>query len=158
MLRKVISGGQTGVDRAGLDAAMAAGVPTGGYCPRGRKAEDGVVPDRYLLQELESAEYCVRTEKNVTDSDGTLILNKGKLSEGTLLTYQYTVKHLQPCLVVQLDGEPPTDPCHVVRWIHGQKIKILNVAGPRESKVPDGIYQEAFSYLEKVLSLLRDCL
>ena len=83
MIRKVISGGQTGVDRAALDAAVNAGIPIGGYCAKGRCAEDGVIPEQYLMIELESPESCYRTEKNVIESDGTLILNKGILSEGT---------------------------------------------------------------------------
>jgi len=77
MLRKVVSGGQTGVDRAGLDAAVNAGFPIGGYCPKGRLAEDGTIPEKYPMIELDSPESYYRTEKNVQDSDGTLILNKG---------------------------------------------------------------------------------
>jgi hypothetical protein len=149
----VISGGQTGVDRAGLDAAMKAGIPVGGYCPKGRRSEDGTIPDRYSLQELSSPEYTIRTEKNVVESDGTLILNKGKLTTGTKRTHEYAIKHLKPCLIVQL--EEPTEPAHVIRWIEGQQITTLNIAGPRESKCPDGIYNEAHAYLEKVFSLLR---
>jgi len=81
MIRKVISGGQTGVDRAGLDAAVNAGIPIGGYCPKGRRAEDGVIPEQYPMVELGSPESYYRTEKNVIESDGTLILNKGIFSE-----------------------------------------------------------------------------
>lgn len=73
MLKKVISGGQTGVDRAGLEA----GIPVGDYCPKGKKSEDGTIPDGYPLEELTTTQYHVRTEKNVVESDGTLILNKG---------------------------------------------------------------------------------
>ena len=80
MIKKVISGGQTGVDRAGLDAAIIAGIPISGYCPRGRLAEDGIIPEKYPLIELESIEPYYRTEQNVIHSDGTLILNKGILS------------------------------------------------------------------------------
>lgn len=98
MLRKVISGGQTGVDRAGLDAAIAAGFPIGGYCPQGRLAEDGNIPLKYPMVEMDSPESYYRTEKNVMDSDGTLILNKGELTEGTRLTYDFTVKYGKPAL------------------------------------------------------------
>lgn len=154
-LKKVISGGQTGVDRAGLDAAMGAGIPAGGFCPAGRKAEDGRIPDKYPVEELESSEYRDRTEKNVIESDGTLILNKGLLTEGSELTRDYAVQHGKPSLIVQLDGEKVTDPADVVRWICGQQIKILNVAGPRQSKFPDGIYRQAFSYLEQVFDILK---
>ena len=100
MIRKVISGGQTGVDREGLDAAINAGIPVGGYCPRGRRAEDGIIPERYPLIEMESSESHYRTEKNVIESDGTLILNKGLVSEGTKLTLDYTIKHGKPSLIV----------------------------------------------------------
>jgi predicted Rossmann-fold nucleotide-binding protein len=85
-LDKFISGGQTGVDRAGLDAAMEAGIPVGGYCPKDRLAEDGTIPIRYPLTELTGGGYPARTEKNVMESDGTLSLNDGTLSGGTSLT------------------------------------------------------------------------
>jgi hypothetical protein len=156
MIRKVISGGQTGVDRAGLDAAINAGIPIGGYCPRGRRAEDGTIPEIYPLIELESTESHYRTEKNVIESDGTLILNKGILSEGTELTHYFTVKYGKPSLIIQLDADQLIEPSHVIRWIQGQYINVLNIAGPRESKIPEGIHAEALAYLEKVFSLLKN--
>ena len=113
MIRKVISGGQTGVDRAGLDAAFTAGFPIGGYCPKGRRAEDGIIPEQYPLIELESPESYYRTEKNVLESDGTLILNKGILSEGTKLTKDFTVQYGKPCLIIQLDADLPIEPFQV---------------------------------------------
>ena len=155
MLRKVISGGQTGVDRAGLDAAMEAGIPIGGFCPKGRLAEDGTIPEIYPLEELESPESHCRTEKNVIDSDGTLILNKGELTHGTRLTLDLTIQYCKPSLVVQLD-EGPIDPIQVIRWIKGQYINTLNIAGPRESKCSEGIYQDAYSYLERVFNTLKE--
>lgn len=155
MLKKVISGGQTGVDRAGLDAAMKAGIPIGGYCPKGRLAEDGVISEKYPLTELESPESYYRTEQNVIHSDGTLILNKGELSQGTKLTNFFAVQYGKPCLIVQLDAERIIDPSQVIRWIDGQLITTLNIAGPRESKFP-GIYQQAYLYLEKAFNALKD--
>jgi len=143
------------VDRAGLDAAMAAGVPTGGFCPKGRLAEDGTIPEIYPLEELESPESQCRTEKNVIDSDGTLILNKGEITNGTKLTLDFTIQYCKPSLIVQLDGDP-LDPAHVIRWIKGQDISTLNIAGPRESKRSEGIYQEAYSYLERVFKTLKE--
>jgi hypothetical protein len=156
LMKKVISGGQTGVDRAGLDAAMEAGIQVGGYCPRDRRAEDGRIPEIYPLQELEEREFHYRTEKNVIESDGTLILNKGDLTEGTGLTYDYAVQHGKPVLIVQLDSEQLIAATDVVRWINGQQIITLNVAGPRESKFPEGIYLEAFEYLKRVFEELKN--
>jgi len=156
MLKKVISGGQTGVDRACLDAALKAGIPISGYCPKGRKAEDGTIPDIYPLEELKSDQYENRTEKNVLESDGTLILNKGTLTEGTKLTCDFAILHHKPCIIVQLNAEPKIVPPQVIEWIQGQGISILNIAGPRESKYPEGIYSEALAYLESLFSLLKE--
>jgi hypothetical protein len=155
ILKKVMSGGQTGVERAGLDSAIEAGIPVGGFCRKGRLAEDGVISDSYPLQELETTDH-IRIERNVVESDGTLVLTKGSLSEGTMLACDYATLHLKPCLVVQFDEMMAIAPSHVVRWIRGQQIAILNVAGPRESKFKNGIYREAFSFLGKVFTLLKD--
>lgn len=149
LLAKIISGGQTGVDRAGLDAAMEAGIPSGGFCPKGRLAEDGTIPARYPQEELEAAEYTVRTERNVVESDGTLILNVGELSGGTLHTLEYARKHARPWLIVQLDAEH--DATAVTRWIADQKIRVLNIAGPRESKCP-GLHDKALTFLRTVFT------
>lgn len=155
MIRRVVSGGQTGVDRAGLDAALGAGIIIGGYCPRGRTAEDGVIPERYPMTELESPESYYRTEKNVIDSDGTLILNKGEITEGTRLTLDFAIQYGRPCLTVQLDEHNPLPPDRVVRWLRSQYIQTLNIAGPRESKCPGGIYHEALEYLQILFGLLK---
>lgn len=154
MLKKVISGGQTGVDRAGLESAKKAGFIIGGYCLKGRRSDDGTIPDQYPLEELESSQYNDRTEKNVTESDGTLILNRGELSKGTKRTHDYTVEHGKPCLIVQL--EEPIDPNHVARWIRGQEIMALNITGPSESNFPEGIYNGALEYLDKIFTKLKD--
>jgi hypothetical protein len=156
MLKKVISGGQTGVDRAGLDAAMKAGIPVGGYCPNGRTAEDGTIPDIYPLEELSSYRYYIRTEKNIVESDGTLIINKGYMTEGTRLTYDLTAKNGKPRLVIYLDDDQVIPPDLVIKWIQAQRITTLNIAGPRESKIPEGIHKEAYSYLEQVFNLLKE--
>lgn len=156
MIRKIISGGQTGVDRAGLDAALAYGIPIGGYCAKGRGAEDGTIPDKYPMIELESQESHYRTEKNVIESDGSLILNIGELTQGTRLTYDFTVQYGKPSLIVQLDADEMIKPEHVVNWIRAQYINTLNIAGPRESKVPGGMYNRARAYLEQVLDCLRE--
>jgi hypothetical protein len=96
MIRKVISGGQTGVDRAGLEAALQAGIPIGGYCDKGRTAEDGTIPTQYPMIKLESSESYYRTEKNVIESDGTLILNIGELTQGSKLTHDFTIQYGKP--------------------------------------------------------------
>jgi hypothetical protein len=150
MLKKIVSGGQTGVDRAGLDAASEAGYPIGGYCPKGRIAEDGVIPDKYPLIETKSKEYKFRTELNVINSDGTLIINKGELTGGTKATYINAIEHNNLVLIVEIDENP--DPVVAVKWLRENKIEILNIAGPRESKA--GIYGEAMDYLRKVFNML----
>jgi predicted Rossmann-fold nucleotide-binding protein len=148
-VQRIVSGGQTGVDRAGLDAAMEAGIPAGGWCPEGRLAEDGRIPGRYPVTELESSEYGARTERNVVDSDATLVLNIGQLSEGTLLTVQLARRHGKPVLVVQLENDP--DPSTVSSWIGTHEVRVLNVAGPRESKRP-GVYEMALKFIRELLA------
>ena len=150
MLEKIISGGQTGADRAGLDAALEAGIPVGGRCPKGRLGEDDPVPSTYPLTELKSASYPARTEKNVRDSDGTLVLNIGRLTGGTKKTVEYADKHGKPCLVVQLDQ--PCEPGAVSSWIREHGIKVLNIAGPRESKCP-GLHDKVLEYLGQLFRL-----
>lgn len=149
ILDRVISGGQTGVDRAGLDAAMEAGIPIGGYCPEGWLAEDGTIPAKYALTELSSGGYAARTEKNVIVSDGTLILNIGELSDGTRYTLDCALKHGKPFLVVQLDGYPETG--IVTRWLEEHSIRILNIAGPRASKHPQ-VHEMAYMFLHRLFT------
>ena len=141
---RVISGGQTGVDRAALDAAAACQLPVGGWCPRGRRAEDGRIPDRYPLQETESADYADRTEYNVRDSDATLILAVGPLSGGTALTKQLAEQWEKPLQVVDLRNPPPVE--SVLQWLQEHKVAVLNVAGPRASAHPD-VEQRARDFL-----------
>lgn len=145
---RVVSGGQTGVDRAALDAAIAAGIPHGGWCPRGRRAEDGVIPERYTLVEHASPEYAARTEANVVDSDGTLILAQGALIGGTALTRTLAERHAKPLLVVDLDAAP--DAAAVRAWIEAHAVRVLNVAGPRESE-RSGVGAAAGRFLGAVL-------
>jgi len=149
MLEKVVSGGQTGVDRAALDAARELGIPFGGWCPKGRLAEDGTVPDCYALKETPTAEYAQRTEWNVRDSDATLVLTHGRPSEGTAFTIEVARRLGKPCLVLNLSNRP--NPLIARQWLTEQSIRILNIAGPRESKCP-GIYDQAIGFLRKVLA------
>ncbi|MDD2338150.1 MAG: putative molybdenum carrier protein [Geobacteraceae bacterium] len=148
MLVKIISGGQTGVDRAALDAGLASGIAVGGWCPAGRRAEDGMIPERYPLLELDSPDYTARTEKNVVDSDATLVLNLGDLADGTALTVQLARKHRKPLRVVQLDGD--ADPGAVAEWLRKLGVKVLNIAGPRESKRPE-VYERALQFVRQLL-------
>jgi hypothetical protein len=147
---KVVSGGQTGVDRAALDAARAAGLPCGGWCPRGRGAEDGPIDPGYPLVETPSADYAQRTEWNVRDSDGTLVVARGRPSGGTALTMTLARGHGRSLLVVDLSRDP--SPEEVWRWIESRAIGTLNVAGPRESQRP-GIGREAQAFLERLFRL-----
>jgi hypothetical protein len=155
VLKKVISGGQTGVDRAGLDAAIDAGISIGGYCPKGRIAEDGIIPDCYPLIEIKTSSYTSRTEKNVVESDGTLILNKGKLTNGTRRTYEYTEEHHKPCMIVQFDAGDPEPAKRILSWLSENDIKTLNIAGPRESKTIEGIYDDVKSLLDDIFNVLE---
>jgi len=153
-LKKIVSGGQTGVDRAALDVALKYKVPCSGWCPKGRIAEDGVIAKRYPLKETKSSDYALRTEWNVRDSDGTLILNVGELSGGTAFTVECAKKYKKHCLIIDLKKSTKyaKEPVSfgnmlVVRgWIMANDIKVLNVAGPRESKSP-GIYKLAKKFL-----------
>ena len=145
---KVVSGGQTGVDRAALDAALALGLSAGGWCPRGRRAEDGAIAQRYPLVETPSLKYPQRTTWNVRDSDATLILTLRELDSGSRLTAQVARRLDKPCLVVSLDSYP--DAVHLeelLPWTVDQAV--LNVAGPRESRCP-GIYPRAFGFLVRL--------
>lgn len=146
----IVSGGQTGVDRAALDWAIQRGLSHGGWCPRGRLAEDGEIDRRYALRETESTSYRQRTRQNVIDSDGTLILNIGELRAGTLSTLRFAERYGKPHRVVQLDREPRgDDPPFVMAWVRHHGIAILNIAGPRESTRP-GIYGLAREFLESL--------
>jgi hypothetical protein len=148
IIQKIVSGGQTGVDRAALDVAMEMGIPCGGWCPKGRLAVDGLIPSRYPLQETQSADYAERTRLNVLDSDGTLILNVGGLTGGTAYTADVARQNAKPFIVVQIDASP--DPGEVIDWIAQHGILVLNVAGPRENKQA-GIYAMSSDFLFKVL-------
>lgn len=154
VLKSVISGGQTGVDRAALDAAMEAGIPIGGWCPKGRLAEDGRIPDVYPLKECKSPGYPVRTKANVSDSDGTLILVRGdKHGRGTQLTLRCVQEARKPFLLIDLSGTPNAS--DVIAWISENGIATLNVAGPRESGA-EGIHTQAQSFLAQCFEALTD--
>lgn len=154
----IVSGGQTGVDRAALDAAMAAGIPIGGWCPRGRRSEVGPIPDSYPLEETAARSYAVRTEWNVRDSDGTLVIVLDEISRGTRLTLDFAKRQNKPLLVVHLradagdslfaDKPSLTDQLAAVAdWIDTHQITTLNIAGPRGSSDAD-VYPESRRFLD----------
>ena len=146
---KIISGGgQTGVDRAPLDVALALGLPCGGWSPKGRRAENGKIPLRYPLREMPSPKYPPRTAKIVREADGTLILTVGAPTGGTALTVKLSKKHRKTFLVVDLSRGG--DPTAVRKWIRENGIGVLNVAGPREGKAP-GIHDQAVRFLQAAL-------
>ncbi len=136
-LLKIISVGQTGADRAGLDWAIADGIPHSGWCPKGRKAEDGIIPPRYHLTETNNGDYLTRTRWNVSDSDGTLIFTiKPTLSGGSLRMAEYAQKKGKPLLHIHQGSDPKS----VLPWLAANLIQTLNIAGSRESSEP-GIYE-----------------
>lgn len=150
MIEKVVSGGQTGVDRAALDAAVEAGISVGGWCPRGRRAEDGPIPDRYPLSETDGPGYIERTRLNVEDSDATLIVTRGAPVGGTLQTLKHAERLGRPVHVVDLryrDRNAEAETALVRAWIDDNEIHVLNVAGPRESTRP-GIHKAARAFLQ----------
>ncbi len=145
----VVSGGQTGVDRAALDWACNHRIPHGGWCPQGRRASDGTLSLKYQLRETESGGYRQRTKLNVQDSDATLILNAGELDGGTLQTQQFAERMGNPHVVVQLDQCAPDESAgRITEWLIAGKFSTLNVAGPREEKRP-GIYELTRSVLDR---------
>ena len=146
-LHSLRTGGQTGVDRAVLDLALASGLKVRGWCPRGRRAEDGPLHRRYPLDETPSADYAQRTEWNVRDSDGTLVLRRDKVDPGTALTIRLASRQARPLLLIDLAN--PLESVTVEQWIQRSGVQHLNIAGPRESQSP-GIYEEACTFLEKL--------
>lgn len=141
---KIISGGQSGVDRAALDAALQLGISCGGYCPKGRKSEDGAIPEKYPLTETKTDNYAERTELNVKQSDGTFILIFGTPDRGTSLTIELCKRFNKPCLVIDLSHEKPGR--DIKSWLQHNRISILNVAGNRESISP-GIHKKTYEFL-----------
>ncbi|CCO25330.1 conserved protein of unknown function [Maridesulfovibrio hydrothermalis AM13 = DSM 14728] len=148
----IISGGQTGVDRGALDAAIASGLPHRGWCPKGRIAEDGPIPFIYNMQEMADGQYWKRTEKNVLDSDGTLVFPGSCESRGTALTIRLAQKHGKPIAVVSLDSADAGQT--VAAWINAEGVKSMNVAGPRESGAP-GISARTKKFLVDLFSSMK---
>ncbi len=159
-VKRIISGAQTGADRAALDFALEYEIPCGGWVPTGRQAEDGPIPDRYGVWEMEDGGYPERTEKNVLESDGTLILSHGELTGGSLSTREWAEKHARPCLHIDFNRSLAFDAAIDVNdWMSEHRVEVLNIAGPRASK--DGeIYPAVFKLLETVfyVSIISDAM
>lgn len=134
---KIVSGGQTGADRAALDVALEMNIPCGGHCPAGRIAEDGIIPEHYPLVESHSKDYSIRTRMNVVDSHATVIFTMGELKGGSLLTYNLCLKKKKPCL--HIDGQKTTIDSGIrllKDFIQAHFVEVLNVAGQRASHSP----------------------
>ena len=152
MVKKIVSGGQTGVDRAALDFAIERSIPHGGWVPKGRKAEDGVVPARYQVTEMATTSYPKRTRRNVLDSDGTVIITHGKARGGSALTIRAADECGRPRLHIELNTTDIDEAARGLRtWVRENDIVVLNIAGPRASEEP-GIYEAAKEVLKKALN------
>lgn len=145
---RIVSGGQTGVDRGALEAAIALGISHGGWCPRGRLAEDGWIPSRYDLVENNSTNYKVRTTQNVEDSDATLILHQRPISGGTLLTKRVAQRLKKPFLALEIKDQSLST---IRQWLQTHRPQVLNIAGPRESLDP-GIETRTTEFLIRLLA------
>lgn len=155
MIEKIISGGQTGADRAALDVAIKLGIPHGGWIPKGRITEEGPLPERYRMQEMPTESYSDRTEKNVIDSDGTLIICRGQPTGGSDYTREMALKHKKQLLHVDLNQTSSFDAASLISsWIKLYQIKTLNVAGPSASKDPN-VYVDVFRILEWAFKIFR---
>jgi len=136
---KIISGGQTGVDRAALDVALRHGIQCGGWCPAGRIDELGKIPDYYPVQELESGGFTERTLQNVNDSDGTVVIYPGELRGGSEQTVRFSVELKRPHQLIDASKLSAEDSAQLIaEFVRENRIGILNVAGPRESEWPEG--------------------
>jgi len=147
---KIVSGAQTGVDRAALDVALAVGLKAGGWVPKGRRAEDGPIDGYYPVRETAGTDYAGRTLKNVEDSDATLILTRGEPEGGTKLALDHARATAKPFLIVDLGRS--RSPLAALKWLEAKRPKVLNVAGPRESEA-GGIYDEATAFLKNLFTL-----
>lgn len=149
MIERLVSGGQTGVDRAALDAALALGLACGGWCPRGRRAEDGPLDARYPLRETPERAYAQRSRWNVRDADATLLLARGAFRGGSALTRRLARASGKPWLA--LDPWEAGAAARVRAWLAAERVRVLNVAGPRESQEP-GVYARARALLGEALA------
>lgn len=151
MIRKIISGGQTGADRAALDFAIRRNIPHG-WLPKGRKTEDGPLNAKYQLREMPTGEYARRTEQNVLDADGTVIVSHGRLTGGSALTRKLAGRHEKPWLHLDLEELACDEAAaRLASWIGTHKVKTLNVAGPKAGKDP-AIYEATLRLLGRTFT------
>jgi hypothetical protein len=150
-LELIVSGGQTGADRAALDVAIELGIPHGGWVPKGRRTEAGPLPAEYRLKEMPTDSYPKRTEQNVIDSDGTLIISRRELKEGSDYTRKMALKHRKPWIHIDANRQPIEPAVEMIRtWLSGNDIERLNVAGPPASEDPQ-IYEATRRILKEVM-------
>ena len=152
-IERIVSGGQTGADRGALDAAIALGIAHGGWCPKGRRAEDGEIPARYRLDQTPTRDYRVRTRRNVDLADATVVFARGALAGGSRLTVEIARRRGKPVLILDLADlrAVRADAVEELRaWIVRNEVRTLNVAGPRQSEAP-GLHEEVRSFLEEAL-------
>jgi hypothetical protein len=154
-LQRIISGGQTGVDRAALDFAIENHIECGGWCPKGRRAEDGIIPGHYPLKETSSHQYEERTRKNVEESDGLLVFLLNKPDTGTYKAIDYAEKLDKPVYVVHLTMNTEDQQTGLMDMLEENNIKTVNIVGPRESNSP-GIYQRTKEFLNSLLFRLKN--
>ena len=147
-IEKIVSGGQTGADRAALDFAIEHNIPYAGWLPKGRKTEDGTLDLKYHLQEMPTTDYPKRTERNVLDADGTVIVSLGFLTGGSALTAEFAKRHKKPWIHIDLKELAIKEAVQRLDgWLTSHGIKVLNVAGPRTRKDP-AIYEATLRLLE----------
>ncbi|KQC06110.1 MAG: hypothetical protein APR62_08420 [Smithella sp. SDB] len=154
-LQKIISGGQTGADRAALDFAIDNNVPYGGWVPKGRRTEDGRLPEKYNLQEMPTEDYSKRTLQNVLDADGTVIVSHGFLTGGSALTREFAIQYKKHWLHIDMDELPLPEAAEKLSfWLKEKEIVVLNVAGPKASK-DQKVYEAVLQLLRKTFSMER---
>ncbi len=154
MIKKIVSGGQTGADQAALDVAIKLDIPHGGWVPKGRITEDGPLPEKYQMEEMPTGNYQERTEQNVIDSDATLILSHGKLTGGSAYTRDMALQHARPWLHIDLNKTTKFEAAKKISdWVVENGVSILNVAGSRASRDPS-LYDDVTEILESALTLI----
>lgn len=169
MISRIVSGGQTGADRGGLDAAIYAGIPHGGWCPLGRLAEDGTIPSKYNLREMSSRDYLKRTEANVVDSDVTVIFCYGQPAGGSRRTVMFCEQYNKPCHCVDLSIYDESaaigyvtawltelDEMRAERDLDERSNLTVNIAGSRESKAP-GLQEKVMRIVVNILHDVNRC-